>query len=206
MQRDVRRIQSLQFRNRALQVHNDQLQNDLIASRSDNDRLQAQQGTVTYLLEENTRLQQDLSDSQLLCSQFQQQLTDIDGDKRRLQRERDDLEQELIISREESTRAGHQAATLLARIEKTYDALRRVQAELSPQSTPLDPSAENFSECLCHFIRGISSRLVAPWAETNSEIVRRDVQIDELTSANISYARDLRELRAQLLALHLQRR
>ena len=48
--------------------------------------------------------------------------------------------------------------------------------------------------------------MIAPWAGINSEIVRRDVQIDELTSANVSYAQDLRELRAQLLALSSHRR
>ncbi len=206
MQRNVRRLQSLQIRNRTLEAHNDRLETDLLAIRSDNDRLRAQQGTVTYLLEENVRLQQDLSDSQSLCSQLRQKLTETDDDKLRLQGELDELKQQLVFSRAQSAYADQQATSLAARFENVYAALRRVQVELSPQSEPLDPSAESFSEHLRRFIRGVSSRLIAPWAGVNPEIARRDVQIDELTSANISYARDLRELRAQLIALSPQRR
>ena len=145
MQRDIRRLQSLQFRNRALKTHNDQLETDLLANRSDNDRLRAQQGTVTYLLEENVRLQQDLSDSQLLCSQLQQKLTEIDDDKLRLQGELDELKQQLIFSRAQSAHADQQATSWATRFENALAALRRVQAKLSPQSEPLDPSAEGFS-------------------------------------------------------------
>lgn len=174
----------------------------------DNERLRAQLGTVGTILEENVRLQREIADSKKLCAQLQLQLTESSIEQQQILRQtRDDLEQQLADSKELSSRAQQQADLSARQYRELCDQLRRAQAQLDPRATPLDPAARNFADSVHRFLGRISSWLPDPWvSELRSEVVSRDVQIDELTSANISYARDLRALRAEVLELSSRRR
>jgi len=134
-------------------------QEELAICRRDNERLQAQIGTVTVILENNSTLQQtvrqlehDFAEAKLSCSQLQQQLAELGSVREQYQRtiqSNTDLERQLDILRESLFQARQEA----------------------------DQRASELSAL-------------------RSEVVTQQVQIDELTGANLEYARDLRELRA----------
>lgn len=70
------------------------------------------------------------------------------------------------------------------------DALRRVHAQLHPQSEQIDPKGERFADTVQRFNRN-SSRIAAPWASAPSEIAMRDVEIDEPRLVNIDFTQVL---------------
>jgi hypothetical protein len=169
------------------------------------ERLQAQLGILANVLQDNVQLQEDLAESRQLCIQRQSQLADSSIAQQLAQQARDDFERQIITHREASSQAQQQASFWTLQFEKVYSALCGAQALLDPQATRFDHTSSNFSDTVRHFFSRISARLPAPWATVQSALVSRDVQIDELTSANISYARELRELRAQVLELSSRR-
>ena len=158
-QRNVNTIRSLRARLQSLQLDADRVQTELLTCRGDNNRLQAQLGTVTVILENNSSLQQtvrqlehDFAEAKLSCSQLQQQLAELGSVREQYQQaiqSNTDLERQLDILRESLFQARQEA----------------------------DQSASDLSAL-------------------RSEVVTQQVQIDELTDANLAYARDLRELRA----------
>ena len=85
-------------------------QEELAICRRDNERLQAQIGTVTVILENNSTLQQtvrqlehDFAEAKLSCSQLQQQLAELGSVREQYQRtiqSNTDLERQLDILRE----------------------------------------------------------------------------------------------------------
>lgn len=198
--RNVRTIISLRARLQSSQLECNRLREELLNCTSENERLRAQLGTIGSILEENVQLQQELVDFKQRCSQLRLQLTKSTAEhQQNLEQTRDSLEQQLISSRELLSRVQHQADLSASQYRQLCEQICHAQAQLDPRATPLDSAAGNFVDSVLRFIRRISSWLPDPLvAELRSQVVSRDVQIDELTSANISYARDLRELRAQL--------
>lgn len=127
----------------------------------------------------------------------------------RVQHERDDFEQELIRSREESSQAEQQSTDGAAQSGKSLQCPAQSANWAKPTFGAVCPyCTSNFqthSDVL--FAESPRGRLrhepLYDWKLTC------DVLVDELTMphiGNLSYAQDLRELRAQLQALTSQRR
>ena len=158
-QRNLRLVRSYRTRLQVAQLDVNRAQEELAICRRDNERLQAQIGTVTVILENNSTLQQtvrqlehDFAEAKLSCSQLQQQLAELGSVREQYQRtirSNIDLERQLDILRESLLQARQEA----------------------------DQRASELSAL-------------------RSEVVTQQVQIDELTGANLEYTRDLRELRA----------
>lgn len=70
------------------------------------------------------------------------------------------------------------------------DAMRRVHAQIHPQSERIDPNGERSADTTQRFNRNFW-RIAAPWASAPSEIAMRDVEIDEPRLANIYFTQVL---------------
>ena len=205
MQRNLRQLKALRLQFNSLQSAKQCVDRELSNLRKSDEQRQAQLDTLGRILEENSRLQKDLDESKNLCSQLQLQLSDSSFVQQCNQKAQDELKQQLISSNKLLSQFQQQVHGLTSQFSKAWSALIEVQAQLEPQAARFDPTAGDLRESVRQFANRISAQLPAPWATIQSRVVSRDVQIEELTAANVSYAQEVRELRAQLAALSSQR-
>ena len=205
MQRNLRQLKALRLQFNSLQSAKQCVDRELSNLRKSDEQRQAQLDTLGRILEENSRLQKDLDESKNLCSQLQLQLSDSSFVQQCNQKAQDELKQQLISSNKLLSQFQQQVHGLTSQFSKAWSALIEVQAQLEPQAARFDPTASDLRESVRQFANRISAQLPAPWATIQSRVVSRDVQIEELTAANVSYAQEVRELRAQLAALSSQR-
>lgn len=205
MQRNLRQLKALRLQFNSLQSEKQCVDRELSNLRKSDEQRQAQLDTLGRILEENSRLQKDLDESKNLCSQLQLQLSDSSFVQQCNQKAQDELKQQLISSNKLLSQFQQQVHGLTSQFSNAWSALIEVQAQLEPQAARFDPTAGDLRESVRQFANRISAQLPAPWATIQSRVVSRDVQIEELTAANVSYAQEVRELRAQLAALSSQR-
>ena len=205
MQRNLRQLKALRLQFNSLQSAKQCVDRELSNLRKSDEQRQAQLDTLGRILEENSRLQKDLDESKKLCSQLQLQLSDSSFVQQCNQKAQDELKQQLISSNKLLSQFQQQVHGLTSQFSTAWSALIEVQAQLEPQAARFDPTASDLRESVRQFANRISAKLPAPWATVQSQVVSRDVQIEELTAANVSYAQEVRELRAQLAALSSQR-
>ena len=205
MQRNLRQLKALRLQFNSLQSEKQCVDRELSNLRKSDEQRQAQLDTLGRILEENSRLQKDLDESKNLCSQLQLQLSDSSFVQQCNQKAQDELKQQLISSNKLLSQFQQQVHGLTSQFSTAWSALIEVQAQLEPQAARFDPTAGDLRESVRQFANRISAQLPAPWATIQSRVVSRDVQIEELTAANVSYAQEVRELRARLAALSSQR-
>ncbi len=184
-------------RDQALQMENVSLKAVVDRLTRTSECAQAQLRLLENVLHENVQSQQDLAESRRLCVQLQSQLANSFVAQQIAQQARDESDRQLISHREASSQAHQQAEFWRLQFEKVYSALCGSQARLDHRATRFNHTSSDFSDAVRSFFSRILSRLPAPWTIVHSEIVPRDLQIDELTSADISHARELRELRVR---------
>jgi chromosome segregation ATPase len=206
VQRHQRQLNSLRHQLQTARAETQRADLELVNLRKSDEQRQAQLDTLGRILEENSRLQKDLDESKQLCSQLQLQLSDSAFVQQCNQKAQDELKQQLITSNKLLSQFQQQVHGLTSQFSSAWSALIEVQAQLEPQAARFDPTASDLRDSVRQFAHRISAKLPAPWASVQSQVASRDVQIEELTAANVSYAQEVRELRARLTSLSSQRR
>lgn len=186
-----------------LQLENAGLRTEVDELARANERLQAQFDLLDNILQNSVQLQRDLAESRQLCSQLQSQLADSLAAQQLV---RDNSDRQTSALREELSQAQQQATSWSSLFDRVYSALLGAQTLLDPQSARFDFRSSDFSDVVHRFFSAVSSRVLPPGSSALSAITSRDVQIDELTEANLAYARDLRELRASVAQRFVPRR
>ncbi len=104
----------------------------------------------------------------------------------------------------EITSANERISELQADRVRLFAFLNNIQAKLLPDFPTFEHSSDSFSSSSLRFLSELSARALPPWAVNNSSAARLEVQLEELTSANIEYARESREQRDQIRRLQSQ--
>ena len=85
-----------------------------------------------------------------------------------------------------------------------FEFLNNIRAKLLPDFPTFEHSSDSFSSSSLRFLSELSARVLPPWAVNNSSAARLEVQLEELTSANIEYAKESRKQREQIRRLQSQ--
>ena len=88
---------------------------------------------------------------------------------------------------------------ILSERDSLLDALNTVRSRFASTSPSFRASDPNFSTLCRRFFANLSGNFIPPWQAPNSRLIACEVELEELRSANIEYAKDLRELQRQLL-------
>jgi hypothetical protein len=87
---------------------------------------------------------------------------------------------------------------------RLFEFLNNIRAKLLPDFPTFEHSSDSFSSSSLRFLSELSARVLPPWAVNNSSAARLEVQLEELTSANIEYAKESRKQREQIQRLQSQ--
>ena len=90
---------------------------------------------------------------------------------------------------------------ILTERDSLLDTLNTVRSRLASTSPSFRASDPNFSTLCRRFFANLSGNFIPPWQAPNSRLIAWKVELEELRTANIEYAEDLRELQRQLLTV-----
>lgn len=91
-----------------------------------------------------------------------------------------------------------QFATVSRERDALLGVLNDVRSRFTLDLPSFQPAADNFASASKRFLDDLSGRFFPHGSAPDSRLVRLEVELDELRSANIEYARDLRDLRRLL--------
>jgi chromosome segregation ATPase len=100
--------------------------------------------------------------------------------------------------------ANERISELQADCAHLFEFLINIRAKLLPDFPTFEHSSDSFSSSSLRFFSELSARVLPPWAVNNSSAARLEVQLEELTSANIEYAKESRKQREQIRRLQSQ--
>ena len=193
-QRRARAETSFRHRFDAAQSRVRQLEQELFNHNAENERLQAQVSTVGAVLLENARLQRELDEYKHRCSTLERQRDQsVDDQRQALHQAREAFGARLSLAEDSAATARRDAVYSARQYRRLCDQLRDAQARLDPSAVPFDPAADDLSVSVRRFFARFAARVSDPVvAELRSQAATAEALVDELTSANIAYARELR--------------
>ena len=82
--------------------------------------------------------------------------------------------------------------------DRLLEFVNNIRTQTLPQFTAFEHDSEEFIQLSQFFISELLARKPSPCAADNSRLIQLEAQLEELTSANVAYAKESREQRAQI--------